>query len=70
MIAIAETLVRVVAAIGITGHRWRSNLPPESLKHKSVLTDPAFVELRFESRDWCSLVQNSVRSNCGMVCET
>ena len=51
---IAESLARVIAAIRITRVRWRSYLP---LKTQSlVLVDPAFVVLRFESRDWRSLV--------------
>ena len=54
VIAIAESLVRVVAAIRITSVRWRSYLPlkPQSL----VLVDLAFVALRFESCDWRSFV--------------
>ena len=51
---IAESLARVTAAIRIASVRWRSNLPPET--QKLVLTDPAFVVLRFESRDWRSFV--------------
>ena len=51
---IAESLARVIAAIRITSVRWRPYLPlkPQNL----VLIDPAFVTLRFESRDWRSLV--------------
>ena len=53
-IVIAESLARVIAAIRITSVRWRSYLPLKT--QKLVLVDPAFVALRFESRDWCSLV--------------
>ena len=53
-IVIAESLVRVIAAIRITSVRWRSYLPlkPPNL----VLVDLAFVALLFESRDWRLLV--------------
>ena len=51
---IAEPLARVIVAIRIASVHWRSHLP---LKTKNlVLVDPAFVALRFESRDWRSLV--------------
>ena len=51
---IAESLARIIAAIRITSVRWRSYLP---LKTRNlVLVDIAFVVLRFESRDWRSLV--------------
>ena len=53
---IAGLLARVITAIRIASAR-RSYLPPKS--QKLVLTDPAFVALRFESRDWRSLVQQS-----------
>ena len=36
----------------------KSHLPPET--QKLVLTDPAFVVLRFESRDWRSFVEHFV----------
>ena len=53
-IVIAESLARVIAAIRITSACWRSYL---ALKTQNlVLIDPAFVALRFESRDWGSLV--------------
>ena len=54
-IVIAESLARVIAAIRITSVRWRSYLPPPKTQ-KLVLIGPAFVALRFESRDWRSLV--------------
>ena len=54
---IAESLARVIAAIRITSVRWRSYLPLKT--QNLVLVDPAFVALRFESRDWRSLVQYS-----------
>ena len=53
-IVIAESLARVIAAIRITSIRWRSYLPMKT--QTLVLIDPAFVALRFESRDWRSLV--------------
>ena len=56
-IVVAESLARVIAAIRITGVRWRSYLTLKT--QKLVLVDPAFVALRFESRDWRSLVQHS-----------
>ena len=49
----AESLARVITAIQITSVRWRSYLP---LKTQNLVVDPAFVALRFESRDWRSLV--------------
>ena len=51
---IAESLARVIAAIRITSVRWRSYLPLKT--QNLVLVDPVFVALRFESRDWHSLV--------------
>ena len=51
---IAESLARVLAAIQITSVRWRSYLPLKT--QNLVRVDPAFVALRFESRDWRSLV--------------
>ena len=51
---IAESLARIIAAIRITSVRWRSYLPLKT--QNLVLVDPAFVALRFESRDWHSLV--------------
>ena len=54
-IVIAESLARVIAAIRIASVRWRSYLPPKKTQ-KLVLTDPAFIVLRFESRDWRSCV--------------
>ena len=53
-IVIAESLARVIAAIRITSVRRQSYLPLET--QNFVLVDPAFLVLRFESRDWCSLV--------------
>ena len=53
-IVIAESLARVIAAIRITSVRWRSFRPLKT--QNPVLVDPAFVALRFESRDWRSLV--------------
>ena len=51
---IAEALARVIAAIRIASVRWRSHL---HLKTQNLVPiDPAFVALRFESRDWRSLV--------------
>ena len=53
-IVVADSLARVIAAIRITSVRWRSNL---LLKTQNlVLVDPAFVALRFVSRDGRSLV--------------
>ena len=52
---IAESLARVIAAIRITSAHLRSYLPPPK-RQNVVLVDPAFVVLRFESRDWRSLV--------------
>ena len=55
-IVITESLARVIAAIRITGVRWRSYLPLKAQKY--VLVDPAFVALRFEWRigvHWCSI---------------
>ena len=39
---------------------------------KLVLTDPAFVVPRFESRNWLSFVYFNIRStwNCRMACES
>ena len=55
---IAESLARVIAAIRITSIRWRSYLT--LITQSLVLVGPAFVALRFESRDWpflgCSTV--------------
>ena len=51
---IAESLARVIAEIRITSVRWRSYLPLKT--QNLVLVDPAFIALRFESRDWRSLV--------------
>ena len=48
IVVIAEALARVIAAIRVTSTRWRSYLP---LIEKLVLVDPAFLALRFESRD-------------------
>ena len=57
-IVIAEALARVIVAIRIASVHWRSYLPPEA--QKLVLTrDPAFVVLRFGSRDWRPFVQHS-----------
>ena len=53
-IDIAESLARVIAAIRMTSVRWQSYLIPKA--QKSVLVDNAFLVLRFESRDWRSLV--------------
>ena len=44
-IVVAESLARVLVAIGIASVCWRSYLPPKT--QKLVLTDPAFVVLRF-----------------------
>ena len=58
-IVIAESLARVIAAIRIASVRWRSYLPPPpppKTTEKLTLTDPAFVVLQFESRDWRSFV--------------
>ena len=46
---VAESLARVIAAIRITSVRWRSYFPLKT--QNLVLVDPAFVALRFESRD-------------------
>ena len=54
---LTESLARLIAAIRITSVRWRSYLPLKT--QNLVLVDPAFVALRFESRDWRSLVQYS-----------
>ena len=51
---IAESLAIVIAVIRITSVRWRSYLLPKT--QKLALIDPAFVALRFASRDWRSLV--------------
>ena len=51
-----ESLGRVIAAIRITSVRWRSYLPPKTQNLVLVVLDPAFIALRFESRDWRSLV--------------
>ena len=56
-IVIAESLARVIAAIRMASVPWRFISSPKT--QKLVLTDPAFVVLRFESRDWRSLVQHS-----------
>ena len=58
-IVIAESLARVIAAIRIASVRWSSYIythiyPPKT--QDLVLIGPAFVALRFESRDWRSLV--------------
>ena len=53
-IVFAESLARVIAAIRIASVRWRSYLPLKS--QNLVLVDPVSVALRFESRDWRSLV--------------
>ena len=67
-IVIAESLARVIAAIRIASIRWRSYLPR---KHKIVLTDPAFIVPRFESRE-CGVHSFSIRStwDCGVACAT
>ena len=54
---IAESLVRVITAIRITSVRWRSYLLQKT--QNLVLVDPAFLALRFESRDWRLLVWHS-----------
>ena len=54
VIVIAESQARFFAATGITSVRWQSYLPLKT--QNLVLVDPAFVALRFESRDWRSLV--------------
>ena len=46
-IVIAESLARFIVAIRIASVRWRSYLPPKT--QKLVITDLAFVVLRFES---------------------
>ena len=51
---IAEPPARIIAAIGIASVRWRPYLLPTT--QNMVLVDPAFVALRFESRDWRSMV--------------
>ena len=51
---IAESLARVIAAIRITSVRCRSYLLSKT--QKLVLIDPAFVALRFKSRDWRAFV--------------
>ena len=56
-IAIAESLARVIAAIGIIGDRWQSYFPPKT--QKSVLVDLAFVVPPFKSGDWHPFVQCS-----------
>ena len=61
---IAESLARITAAIRITSVHWRSYLPLKT--QKLVLVDPAFVALRFESRDWRSLVQRSFHVTVGL----
>ena len=61
--AIAESLARVIAAIRITSVRWRSYLPLKT--QNLVLVDPAFVALRFEPRDWRSLLEYSFDVNLG-----
>ena len=53
-IVIAESLARVVAAIRIVSVRWAVISPSKT--QKLVLTDPAFVAPRLESRDWRSFV--------------
>ena len=50
---LAESLARVIAAIQIAS--VRQVISPLKTQ-KLVLTDPAFVVLRFESRNWRSLV--------------
>ena len=52
---IAESLARVLAAIRMASVRWSSYLPPIKTQDL-VLIGPAFVALRFESRDWRFLV--------------
>ena len=67
-IVITESLAWVIAAIRITSAHWRSYLPLKT--QNLVLVDPAFVVLRFESRDWAIGVRwCSIRStwNCGMA---
>ena len=53
-VVIAESLARVSAAIRIASVRWSSYHPLKT--QDLVLIAPAFVVLRFESRDWRSLV--------------
>ena len=53
VIVVAESLARVIVAIRIASVR-RSSYPPKS--QDLVLVGPAFVALRFEFRDWRSLV--------------
>ena len=53
-IVIAESLARGIAAIRIASVRWQSHISPTA--QKLDLTEPAFVVLRFESRDWRSFV--------------
>ena len=67
---IAESLARVIAAIRITSVRWRSYLPPKT--QNLVLADPAFVALRFESRDSIGVHWCGIRSTwtCGIACES
>ena len=52
---LTEALARVIAAIRIASVSWLPYLPLKT--QKLVLVDPAFVALRFKSRDWRSLVQ-------------
>ena len=52
-IVLAEWLVRVIAAIRFTSVRWWSYLTPNT---EIGLIDPAFIALRYESRDGCSFV--------------
>ena len=54
MRVIAESFARAIAAIRITSVRWWSHLPLKT--QNLVLLDLAVVALRFESRDWRSLV--------------
>ena len=50
---IAESLAGVIVAIRIASVRWRSYFPPPQ---KLVLTDLAFIVLRFESHNWRSFI--------------
>ena len=67
-IVTAESLARVISAIRVASVRWRSHISPKT--QKLVLTEPAFVVLRFESRDWRSFVQYSFHVELWKACKS
>ena len=60
----AESLARAVTAIRIISIRWQLYSLPPPPKHRDCSSmsfiDPAFVALRFESRNWRAFTQHAV----------